>query len=92
MRTEKLYRCKRCGCLSKQVTNHFGPTWSWGHFNCCPSCPPWAKYSEFGGSTVWEYVAGPFLPILGQEESNGVLPHEPRQRASEGLPGASAGL
>jgi hypothetical protein len=24
--------------------------------NCCPKCPPWAKYPEFGGSTVWECV------------------------------------
>lgn len=54
--TEKVYKCKRCGRESKQKTNHYGNTWSWGHHNCCPGCPPWAKYPEFGGSTVWVFV------------------------------------
>lgn len=52
--TAKQYRCERCGCTSTQKTNHYGPTWSWGHSNTCPDCPPWAKYPEFGGRTVWE--------------------------------------
>ena len=50
------YHCKRCGYETIQVTNHRGSTWSWGHVNCCPVCPPWAKYPEFGGQTIWEYV------------------------------------
>lgn len=52
--TEKAYACKRCGFVSKQVTNHYGDTWSFGRVNTCPKCPPWAKYPEFGGRTVWE--------------------------------------
>lgn len=52
--TQKKYACERCGFKCEQETNHFGPTWSWGRFNTCPNCPPWAKYSEFGGSTVWK--------------------------------------
>lgn len=51
--TEKLYACERCGHTQKQTTNHYGKTWSWGHVACCPVCPPWAKYPEFGGQTVW---------------------------------------
>ncbi len=53
-RTAKRYACARCGCVSEQVTNHYGETWSWGHVNACPDCPPWAKYPEFGGSTLWK--------------------------------------
>ena len=52
--SEKQYRCTRCGHVKKIKTNHFGSCWSYGHFNCCPVCPPWAKYPEFGGSTTWE--------------------------------------
>lgn len=51
--TEKTYRCDRCGHESRQVTNHHGSTWSFGHYNTCPKCPPWAKYPEFGGQTKW---------------------------------------
>jgi hypothetical protein len=50
----KKYACRRCGHTTELVTNHFGSTWSVGHFNTCPNCPPWAKYPEFGGQTVWE--------------------------------------
>lgn len=54
--TPKLYRCKRCGHETTQDTNHTGEAWSWGHFNTCAKCPPWAKYPEFGGQTVWECI------------------------------------
>lgn len=50
----KKYKCSRCGFVKEIDTNHYGPCWSIGHFNCCPACPPWAKYPEFGGRTVWE--------------------------------------
>ena len=56
LRLARAYRCTRCGALSVQVTNHTGKTYSCGHFNTCPSCPPWAKYPEHGGGTVWEYA------------------------------------
>ena len=52
--TAKRYRCRRCGAITVQTTNHSGPTYSWEHVNCCPDCPPWAKYAEFGGSTTWD--------------------------------------
>ncbi len=51
--TIKRYACNRCGHVERQSTNHHGSTWSWGRINTCPVCPPWAKYSEFGGRTVW---------------------------------------
>jgi DNA replicative helicase MCM subunit Mcm2 (Cdc46/Mcm family) len=54
--TKRVYKCKRCGHVSVQTTNHRGDTWSWEHVNTCPKCPPFAKYPEFGGRTVWEYV------------------------------------
>ena len=54
--TFKKYRCKRCGHIEEQKTNHYGPTWSWGHVNVCPKCPPFAKYPEFGGRTDWECI------------------------------------
>jgi hypothetical protein len=25
-----------------------------GRFNTCQNCPPYKKYTEFGGQTVWE--------------------------------------
>lgn len=49
----KPYACKRCGHVKEQMTNHYGDTYSWGRYNCCPACPPWAKFPEFGGATVW---------------------------------------
>jgi hypothetical protein len=52
--TSKAYRCTRCGCITQQTTNHYGPTWSFGRVNVCPQCPPYAKYPEFGGGTLWE--------------------------------------
>ena len=54
--TEKVYRCQRCGFEAPQKTNHYGQTWSYEHFNTCSKCPPWAKYPEFGGSTIWVCV------------------------------------
>ena len=51
--TEKNYECAKCGYVSKQRTNHYGSTYSIGHFNTCPKCPPYAKYPEFGGFTKW---------------------------------------
>lgn len=26
--------------------------------NTCPACPPFKKYPEFGGATVWDCVEG----------------------------------
>lgn len=52
--TPKRYRCTKCGYVSTQNTNHTDKTWSWGHINTCPQCPPYKKYPEFGGQTVWE--------------------------------------
>jgi DNA-directed RNA polymerase subunit RPC12/RpoP len=52
--TEKKYKCTQCGHEVLQNTNHFGPTWSFGRTNVCPKCPPYKKYSEFGGQTIWE--------------------------------------
>lgn len=57
--TTKKYKCRACGAITEQSTNHYGPTYSWGHFNCCPNCPPWRKYSEFGGSTIWDCIDKP---------------------------------
>jgi hypothetical protein len=53
MITPKRYTCTRCGFETVQSTNHYGPTWSWGRVNACPACPPWAKYTEYGGQTFW---------------------------------------
>lgn len=52
-RSSKRYRCTQCGHETTQTTNHYGATWSWGHSNTCPACPPYRKYPEFGGHTVW---------------------------------------
>lgn len=54
--TPKVYKCSQCGHESVQNTNHRGPTWSWERVNVCPSCPPYKKYAEFGGQTIWQYV------------------------------------
>jgi hypothetical protein len=68
--TPKKYRCRRCGYVAEQTTNHYGPTWSWGHVNACPECPPWAKYPEFGGCTVWDCVDKPDSGKLGLPGGN----------------------
>lgn len=52
----RVYACARCGHETIQTTNHLGNTYSAGHFNTCPKCPPYAKYPEYGGSTVWNYI------------------------------------
>jgi len=57
--TPKRYKCRECGHETTQTTNHYGPTWSWGRSNACPKCPPYKKYSEFGGKTVWDCVDEP---------------------------------
>jgi hypothetical protein len=57
--TVKKYRCDRCGHVVEQSTNHFGKTWSCGRSGVCPACPPWAKYSEFGGQTTWTCIEKP---------------------------------
>lgn len=64
MDSEKMYRCVRCGHTQKIRTNHYGPCVSWGHFNCCPNCPPWAKYPEFGSVTTWKCLDAPPVPSL----------------------------
>lgn len=58
-RSLKQYQCSRCGCISTQVTTHYGPVVSFGHVNTCPACPLWAKYPEFGGRTVWDCLDKP---------------------------------
>lgn len=50
---EKHYKCGRCGFEKRIATNHYGNCWSVGHVNTCPKCPPWAKYPEFNGQTIW---------------------------------------
>ena len=52
--TFKNYECTECGHQTKQRTNHWGNTYSWGRYNTCPKCPPYKKYPEYGGSTVWK--------------------------------------
>lgn len=54
MATPKKYKCRKCGHISTQTTNHTGPTWSWGRVNTCPACPPFEKYPELGGQTAWD--------------------------------------
>ena len=57
--SSKRYKCRKCGHETTQTTNHYGSTYSWGHFNCCEKCPPHAKYPEFGGSTIWDCCEQP---------------------------------
>lgn len=66
--TMKKYKCKDCGFISNQSTNHYGNTYNWDHFNCCPNCPPWKKYPEYGGRTIWECIE---QPIKKRNNSNG---------------------
>jgi len=57
--TPKRYQCSRCGHIETQQTNHYGETYSLGHFATCPKCPPFAKYPEYGGYTVWKCLDKP---------------------------------
>jgi len=60
----KPYRCSQCGYISKQLTNTYAEqAWSVGHINCCPECPPHAKYPEFGGRTIWMSVLQKFTVV-----------------------------
>jgi len=53
MQSAKRYFCNQCGFITTQTTNHYGNTWSAHRWNTCPKCPPYAKYGEFGGQTIW---------------------------------------
>ena len=68
--TDKKYQCRRCGHETQQATNHYGPTYSWGRYNTCPACPPWAKYPEFGGATVWNCCEQPEQEQPTKEEED----------------------
>ena len=54
--SEKKYKCIQCGYEKKQITNHYLQTYSMGTYNTCPKCPPFKKYPEYGGSTIWECI------------------------------------
>lgn len=43
----KLYQCSRCGYQKQIDTNHYGECYSFGNYNYCPKCPPFAR------PTVW---------------------------------------
>jgi len=62
----KLYKCSECGHEQEIQTNHFGECYSFGRYNVCPKCPPYKKYAEFGGATIWLCIATPpkgaFIP------------------------------
>lgn len=57
--TFKNYECTECGHQTQQQTNHWGNAWSWGKYNTCPKCPPYKKYPEYGGATVWKCLDQP---------------------------------
>lgn len=57
--TYKKYRCSRCGHERQINTNHYEKCSSWRRVNTCPVCPPWAKYPEYGGVTIWECMEKP---------------------------------
>jgi len=59
---EKRYQCSQCGHVVKKTTNHYGATWSWGKVGCCSECPPFRKYPEFGGQTIWICLDKPPIP------------------------------
>lgn len=49
----KKYQCSECKFETKISTNHYSSCYSHGRLLTCPNCPPFKKYPEFGGSTVW---------------------------------------
>ena len=56
--TVKRYQCTHCGHESKQSTNHYGETYSWGRVNRCDGCG-WRRPMDV---TVWrclEVAPGP---------------------------------
>lgn len=68
--TEKRYRCDACGYVSRQLTNHYGKTWSFGTYNTCPKCPPFRKFPEFGGQTTWTCLETSGTPDKTEECDN----------------------
>jgi hypothetical protein len=54
--TYKKYKCIECGFVKEQKTNHYMNTWSFGRYNCCPQCPPYKKFPEYGGKTNWKCI------------------------------------
>lgn len=52
--TFKTYYCSECKYEKQIDTNHFGECYSWGRYNTCPKCPPYKKYPEFGGGSIWK--------------------------------------
>lgn len=81
----KRYACKRCGHEVTLETNSYQPVVSYGHYNSCPKCPPWAKYPEFGGQTVW-------MPLENDPAESGEESYTESllQEADELLPRASS--
>lgn len=67
--TFKKYACKRCGHEKLIDTNHYGKCWSLNRYNTCPKCPPWAKYPEYGGQTIWECLTEE--PTIGNLNERG---------------------
>lgn len=57
--TYKEYYCKNCKednnkLTIKQIqTNHYGKVYTGTTYLNCPVCPPYKKYSWYGGSTTW---------------------------------------
>ncbi len=86
--TSKRYECKRCGRAAQQLTNHYNATYSWGRINTCPQCPPWAKYPEYGGGTVWLCKESPPKPILWLQHNGD--PYESGFTASESTDGGGS--
>lgn len=62
--TVKRYRCSQCGHVQPIPTNHYGPCWSFNRYNTCPKCPPFRKYPEYSGQTIWYCLD---LPVIQDE-------------------------
>jgi DNA-directed RNA polymerase subunit RPC12/RpoP len=68
--TNKKYKCTQCNYETTQATNHYGSTWSMGTYSACPKCPPFKKYPEYGGKTIWECMEKE--PVTDKKEENGI--------------------
>ena len=71
--TSKEYICSECGYKTQQTTNHYGNTWSFGRYNTCPECPPYKKYPEYGGQTIWNYIGCKHVWESNSEYKNGTV-------------------
>ena len=60
--TIKQFECTSCGHITKQVTNHYGRTYSLCAVDVCSNCPH-SRDLTFGGVSEWRCIDKPAVNV-----------------------------